>query len=347
MKSNTLKMILFLAAFILGLMALVAGFNFAVDPMCYYRCDVIDTNRQSQNVYYQAAQIVGANPEAQVVILGSSRGETTSALWVEEVTGLKTINLSKGGAGLLLKVALLRTALDQKLPLKKVIWIADYFELAGEVTDVKVRQTPVLREKLLADVEGLDGVKYYLEHLQSLISHNTLEAAIHQLNQKKSDGMFAPKGSGSGIDYQKCASADYAGKTTPDVLAKEIDVSYSTFGGPMKAPLNPNFVELFKKQIKATAEQGVEVLILVPPFHPEFARRHAKDHPEAVKSHQEWLEMIRALQSDKVYVQSYWDGVPGDDAGPSFWDDGSHATCKAMMLMLKPGLSGTKAPATL
>ncbi|WP_374032719.1 hypothetical protein [Bdellovibrio bacteriovorus] len=132
MKSNTLKMILFLAAFIIGLMGLVAGFNFAVDPMCYYRCDVIDTNRQSQNVYYQAAQIVGANPNAEVVILGSSRGETTSALWVEEVTGLKTINLSKGGAGLLLKVSLLRTALDQKLPLKKVIWIADYFELAGK-----------------------------------------------------------------------------------------------------------------------------------------------------------------------------------------------------------------------
>lgn len=338
MKSNTLKMILFLAAFILGLMGLVAGFNFAVDPMCYYHCDGIDTNRQTQNVYYQASQIVGANPDAQVVILGSSRGETTSALWVEEVTGLKTINLSKGGAGLLLKVALLRSALDQKLPLKKVIWIADYFELAGEVTDVKVRQTPVLREKLLPDVEGLDGMKYYLEHLQSLISHNTLEAGLHQLGQKKPDGMFAPKGSGSDVDYKKCAAPDYAGKATIDILAKEIEISYSTFGGLMKASLNPKFVELFKKQIQATAEQGIEVLILVPPFHPEFVRRHAKDHPEAAKSHQEWLSIIQSLASDKIHVQSYWDGVPGDDAGPSFWDDGSHATCKSMMLMLKPVL---------
>lgn len=339
MQHNALKMIFALAAFIVALLGAVAGFNYFVDPMCYYRCDALDTNRANQNVYYQAAQTVAANPDAQVVIMGSSRGETTSALWVDEVTGLKTINLSKGGAGLLLKVALLRNAQEQKLPLKKVIWIADYFELAGEVTDAKVRHTPVLRNVLLKDVEGLSGVKHELERLQILISHNTFEASLHQMKRKSTDEIFSLKGSGSAIDYVKCAAPEFQGKATPADLKKEIDVSYSTFSGPMRAPLNEKFVALFKQQIHSLSEQGVEVLILVPPFHPDFMKRLAKEFPDTAKSHAAWLDILKGLESEKVRVQSYWDGIPGDDAGPSFWDDGSHATCKSMMLMLKPAIS--------
>ncbi|WP_374032720.1 hypothetical protein [Bdellovibrio bacteriovorus] len=115
------------------------------------------------------------------------------------------------------------------------------------MTDVKVRQTPVLREKLLADVEGLDGMKYYLEHLQSLISHNTLEAAIHQLNQKKLTACLRPKAAAVALIIKSARRLTMSGKTTPDVLAKEIDVSYSTFGGPMKAALESQICRVIQK----------------------------------------------------------------------------------------------------
>lgn len=338
--NNTLKVLLSLAGISVALLGAVAAFNVIADPMCYYRCETIDTSRHTQNVYYQAAQIVGANPDAEVLIVGSSRGERTPPLWIQEVTGKKTVNLSKGGAGLLLKVALLRTAEEYKLPLKKVIWIADYFELAGDVTDVKVRQTPVLKKQITAELSelGVFGIKNYFEGLQRLIDHNSFEASMRQL-QNLDEDIFEPKGSGTKIDYVSCASPDFKGKTSTDLLPKEIDISYSSFGPPLQTPLSEKFVMIFKNEIKRLANKGIEIEILIPPFHPTLMARLQKEHPQVVELHNQWLKIYQEFEFEKnVRISSYWSGIPGDDAGPSFWDDGAHPTCKSMMQMLKPVL---------
>lgn len=335
--NKTLKIIFSLAGFVVLLLGCVALFNAYADPMCYYRCDAIDLTRHTQNVYYQSAQMVAANPDAEILIMGSSRGETTPPLWVQSVTGMKTINLSKGGAGLLLKVALLKTAEEYKLPLKKVIWIADYFELAGDVTDVKVRQTPVLRKHIASELKGLEGVgglKYYAERTQRLFDHNSFEASLQQLKNKEED-FFDPKGSGSKIEYEKCASPEYNGNISSELLPKAVSGSYTTFSPGFRSPLNQNFVDIFKHEIKALADKGIEVIILIPPYHPDVLKRIAQSYPDTSEFFKKWLTIIKDLESQKVRVLSYWEGgIPSDDAGPSFWDDGAHPTCKSMLLML-------------
>lgn len=337
--NKTLKILFFMAGLVLILLGGVAGFNIYVDPMCYYRCETIDLNRHTQNVYYQSAQIVAANPDAEILIMGSSRGERTPPLWVQKVSGKKSINLSKGGAGLLLKVTLIRTAEELKLPIKKVIWVADYFELAGDVTDVKVRQTPVLKKHLANELGSAGGgLKNYFEGLQRLIDHNSFEASMRQLQHSEED-VFDASGSGSKIDFESCASPEFKGKTSLEMLPKEVDISYNSFAPPLRAPLNDKFVQIFKNEILDLAKKGIQVEILVPPFHPDLMKRLAKAYPTALELHKQWLQIFKELETEKnVQILSYWDGIPGDDAGPSFWDDGAHPTCKSMMMMLKPGL---------
>lgn len=334
---KTLKVILSLAFFILLLLGGIAAFNLYADPMCYYRCQAVDIQRPTQNVYYEAVQLIAANPEAQVLILGSSRGQTTPGLWVQEQTGLKTLNLSKGGAGVLLKLALVRTALEHKLPLKRVIWIADYFEVAGDVTDVKVRQTPVLRKHLMAELPEEGGIKNRLESLQRLVDHNTFEASLAQM--KSLSKAFQIPESGANIDFKACAAPDFKGKTPAEVLFKEVDISYSTFAPVLRSKLNESYMGYLKQELQSLEQRGVEVLVLIPPFQPGFMARFADEFPEAVQAHNQWLAQLKSWQSEKIQVSSFWEGIPGDDKGPSFWDDGAHPTCKSMVLMLQKGLS--------
>nr|WP_295906017.1 hypothetical protein [uncultured Bdellovibrio sp.] len=331
---KTVKVILSLAFFAVLLLGGIAAFNFYVDPMCYYHCETVDVKRPTQNVYYEATQLIAAHPDAEVLILGSSRGQTTPGLWVQDRTGMKTLNLSKGSAGLLFKLAVLRTALEYKLPLKKVIWIADYFEVAGDVTDVKVRQTPVLRKHLSKELAV--SKKSHLEFVQRLIDHNSIEASFAEM--KSWSRPFEIPQSGVDIDFRACVAPDFKGKTPVSILPKEVDISYSTFGLLLRANPNEFFMDALKQELKKLEQSGVEVLILVPPFHPNFMARLAKDAPESLKWHQQWLEYLNSLQSEKIHVSSFWEGVPGDDHSPSFWDDGAHPTCKAMMIMLEKGL---------
>lgn len=334
--NKNVKVILSLAFFVILLLGGIAAFNFYVDPMCYYHCQSVKVQHPTQNVYYEATQLIAAHPEAEVLILGSSRGQTTPGNWVENHIGMKTLNLSKGGAGILLKLALLRTAQEYKLPLKKIIWIADYFEVAGDVTDVKVRQTPVLRKHLVKELPEEAGIKNRLEFLQRLIDHTSFEASLAQI--KSLSTTFEVPQSGVNIDSNACASPDFKGKTPVDVLSKEIDISYSTFGLMLRSKMNDSYMADLKKEIQMLGQSGIEVLILIPPFHPKFMARLAKDAPESLERHKQWLDQLNSLQSDRIHVSSFWDRIPGDDGGPSFWDDGAHPTCKSMMIMLDKAL---------
>ncbi|WP_374028810.1 hypothetical protein [Bdellovibrio bacteriovorus] len=324
------------------LLAAIVGINLVADPMCYYRCPVVDIHRKTQNVYYQAAQTVRGNLDAEVIVLGSSRGETTSPLWIQKETGLKTINLSKGGSGLMLKLSLLQIVNEFNLPLKRVIWIADYFEFSEVSTDVKVRLTPALNKYLPGEKDKDFSISEVRTALQRLIDHNSLEASLKQLSSNESFDATS-RGSASQINYDLCASVDFKGKTSLKVLQKEVDMSYASFLGPLTSALSENYVALFKKTVQSLSKQGVEVLVIIPPYHPKLMARFKEAHPMNYEVHMAWVRDLFALNDgEKVKVVSYYNGIPNDTGGPEYWDDGAHATCKTMMLILKPELDANQ-----
>jgi hypothetical protein len=339
-RNNSLKMLFYLSGIIVLILSVVAVTNISVDPMCYYHCDELDIKRSTQNLYYQSAQLVAGNPGAKILILGSSRGQTLSPLWVEKMTGMKTVNLSQGGASLYLKMALLRIASDYKLPLKKVIWIADYFEIAGDVTDVKVRQTDVLRKQLGQELENSGKLKEFLESIQRLFDHSSFEASLKQLSSKNKNKSLDLSGSGSDIDFEKCQHRDFQGLTPKNMIQKEVQISYSAFGPMLRAKINQKFLSLMKSEIQKIASAGIEVEILIPPFHPELMDKLLREHPEVRADHIEWLGALESLKSEKIHILNYWNGTPSDNLGPTYWNDGAHPTCKSMMLMLGPILKG-------
>lgn len=314
----------------------VGVFNYVIDPMCYYHCSVVDTSKRTQNVYYQAAQTAVASPDAEILILGSSRGETTPSKWIEDVTGQKTINLSIGGAEILLKIALLNAALDAGINIKKVIWIADYFELVPVSTDIKTKITPAL-QKHIGSVTGEDIFYYYLGHLQRLIDHNSLEASFEQLKGDPSS-LFSKGGNGSSIDYVKCKDPRYLGSIPSEDIKKRVAASYSGFQERLAADQDPAYWSLFDGQLRALNEKGIEVILFIPPYHPDFKMKFDIEFPQYAAQSKAWITRLNSMSSEKIRVLNYFEGIPGDDKGPSFWDDGMHMTCKSAIIMLEKSL---------
>ncbi|KHD89992.1 MAG: hypothetical protein OM95_00225 [Bdellovibrio sp. ArHS] len=333
---SALRSLLFFAFFCLLLVGGVAVFNYVQDPMCYFHCEGIDLNRRTHNVYYQAAQTLAANPEAEVLILGSSRGERVSPRWISEVTGLKTINLSQGGADLLLKVALSNIALETNPKLKKVIWMADYFELLAMTTDAKVKWNPALSSHL-PGAQSHTTWQTYLQKAKVLVDHNTFEAAVSLARSQ----MFRKLGNGDDLDPQACASESFVGKTSAEMLPVEVSIVYPRFSSFLRMDLSPEYSQIFREQIQKLAAKGIEVVINIAPYHPDFEKRLQLEDPRSADLQKTWVKLVEGLQGENVKVLNYFSGIPGDDGGVKFWEDGVHPTCYAIIQMLKPGLQSS------
>lgn len=322
----------FLAGSIGAVLLAIGGFNYGVDPECYYRCEDVDASRKTLNTYYRVAQKLQAFPDTEIVILGSSRGETTPPLWMQSVSGVRTLNLSAAGSELSTKLTFIKIA-EEKTRLRKVIWFADYFELIGETVDAKLTNTPALRKYLKGQIAA-KGFQQRLKDLQSLIDHNTLEASLYFLNNQKETEIN--QGSGSEIDYESCLSPQFKGKETPESLQKEVALLYQNYVSRVLPPLqSQRSLEVFKSEMIALAQKKIEVVVVIPPYHPEFLRRLKIEHKDIFDRHQSWILEVLGLASKGIQVRNYFDGIPGDDGSPGYWNDGVHFTCRGAIQMLK------------
>ncbi|MFS4461094.1 hypothetical protein [Bdellovibrio sp. HCB2-146] len=329
---NALKSIYMLAGVTAVMLIGMAAFNYAVDPQCFYHCDTLDTTRQTVNVYYQVAQKIAAHPDAEQIILGSSRGETTSPLWLEKETGLKTLNLSVGGAEMKAKLAFLNIA-QERLKLKRVIWLADYFELITEHADAKIKNSPYLRRYIpesLRDQQSVAAIKDLLK----LIDHNTLEASIYSISHR--DQINLNQGASSDADFELCASDKYKGKETPASLKKEVDSIYQSYVNQIfPVAQNPAAWAAFEQKVTELTSKGVAVVIVIAPYNPTFIENLKKEYPDIYQRHLEWIDKLRALKSSSVSVVNFFEGIPSDDRSPAFWHDGVHFSCKGAQLLLQ------------
>ena len=264
--------------------------------------------------------------------MGSSRGESTSPLWIQEVTGLKTLNLSASGSELTSKLAFVNIAIENT-QVKKVIWLADYFELITQNRDIKIKSTPALR-KYLKDGDSAKSWDVFANDIQGLLNHNTTEASFHFLNNHSETTIT--QGMGSDIDYKNCMSPEFKGKESEESLKKEIDMIYQSYSHDILVPQQDDREwATFKKMVANLESRGIDLMIVVPPYHPDFVGRLKSEHPDIYERHLKWIAQLKTLKSAKTNVVDFFSGIPGTDSSPSYWDDGIHFTCKSSGLMLK------------
>jgi hypothetical protein len=324
------------ALIILGLSTLlvvggIAYFNYTTDAQCYYQCPEVVKEKRTLNHYYQMAQRLMIYKDTQIVVVGSSRGESTPPLWIQTVEDKRALNLSAAGAELSTKRALLKVAQENN-SIKKVYWFADYFDLITETQDVKIKKTPALR-RYLNDPTQSKSWREHLAWLQGLIDHNTTSASLHFLKRPPSPVL----GQG-GLDDPNnlCEKEEFRGKETESSLKTKINVLYEAYTQKvLRPPQNETAWQEFEDEMRFLKSKNIEVVVLILPYHPDFLSRLKKEHPDLYKKHQIWAARIEQFKAMGVRVLNYLDGVEGDDGSAKFWDDGVHVTCHMAIKMLR------------
>lgn len=326
----SLRAIYILAAFIVIFLGGIATFNYVVDPQCFFHCKELDANRKTVNLYYHVAQRILAYPDTEQVVIGSSRGEGVSGLELEKATGLKTLNLSVGGSEATSKLAFLRIA-SENLKLKRVIWMADYFELLTDIADPKILFSEALIKNSPIELRNTTTA---LKIVSKLIDRQTIEASIHQVSNSSSAALN--RGPSSEVTYTHCLSPDFKGKISPDVLIKEVDLIYNAYLQQIfTVKENTQAWIAVSSEIKKLSSRGVEIVIVIPPYNPNFMERLEKDRPLVFKNHLEWIAKLQSQKNDLLKVVNFFDGIPGDDGSPKFWEDGVHFSCFSNAIILK------------
>ena len=331
---NALKSIYALATFIGLFILAIAGFNYSTDAFCFFRCDVVDVNRQTVNLYYQVAQRVLAYPDTEQIVLGSSRGESIPLKSLQNETGLKTLNLSVGGSEVKSKLAYLSFA-TKNLKLKRVIWIADYFEISTSLSDPRLLYSPALSSEAPSELKD-SASSERIGRLSRIIDRQTLEASFKMLSVRE----YAQISPGiNNVTLEECLEAEAKKDQTPETLAKEVDLLYHSYvHGIFAAKENPKALQELKKALASVSHQGIEVLILIPPYNPRFSKNLEQQSPQIYHRHLDWLKQVHSLATDKIRVVDYFLGIPDTEDSPQFWSDGVHFTCAATQIMFKQAL---------
>lgn len=314
-----------------AVIAAIAAFSYTVDPLCYYRCENVTAEKKNLNGYHRNLQRILRYPDTELLVLGSSRGESLPLAWLAEEYSLKALNLSVGGADIHAKAAFLQFALE-RLQLKKVIWIADYFELIDENMSDKVSLTPALRN--LAAKSDTPALGSSLKRLPTLIEHNTIEAGFALLRGKKVQ--WPPdRGENSGLDLPHCRQSVSDAKLTEAKLLKEVGMIYDGYAGRILRPeQNPNSYKKMRELAQTLSARGISLIIVIPPYHPEFMRRLKAEQPQIFSRHEVWAKKLGALAGPNAEIRDFFSMARFASAPALHWSDGVHFNCAAAAEML-------------
>ncbi|WP_374000686.1 hypothetical protein [Bdellovibrio bacteriovorus] len=299
----------------------VIGFTLWRDPYCN-NCSEIDVHRYSVNSYYEVAQILKANPDAEVIIVGTSRGQGFSPEWLSRKLGKKVLNLAVAGSSAEAKIAFIELA-KKMIPLKMVIWQADYYEILGDSKESKLHAM-----KLYSPAGQLDFSNLKSKILLSL-DHSNFDAAIALGNKKLTNESFR-----LGVDSivsENCFKDSFAGSLSEETLKKEVQLMYYNYTKQVFIPKESRWKKDLMLQY-LSKDIGVDFVVAFVPYHPDFTKQLQHEYPEIMQRHLDW---INDLQKATGKVQSYINSIEQDDGSPKYWKDGTHFTCYASYLILQ------------
>lgn len=326
-----------LLAACLGVLIPLSIFNFIVDPLAYFRESEINLKKATVNGFYQLGQIVLNHPDAETILIGSSRAQTTPPLWLQTKLRSKTLNLGMGQSDLYSKLMVMNYAL-QHAPIKNVIWYADYFELLPQMRDKKVKSTPAFSPYLVGDSQESLFEKQSFEILRwrEIFDHNMFEAALYSLKVSPPDNKN--QGSGSYLDTAKCESEYYPGEKSAAALKRELESTFEHYARKILGfDISQKEWEIFEKALTSAAQSQINVTVLIVPYHPEFLRRLRDELPRSYKAHQDWrvkLNGLNKLGLRGLRIIDFFDGIPKADGSEKFWNDGTHFNCHGAVKLL-------------
>lgn len=256
------------------------------------------------------------------IIVGSSRGQTFSPYQLSERTGLNCVNMSVGGANTGLKQFYIKEAMKNN-KIKKLVYVSDFYEFFSSP----------LPDELFFQAELFDGIQKFeknrapslLEFFVMLVDQVRFNRDTEAyLTQKKLEDVIGARGEkpSFGLERYELDNKYELRKKSDlnrDILRDFTNYSKNVWLGP--------FLEKKVKKLKSFFSEinnkGVEVNVILSPYHPRFRRMFEESLPELQKGKEYWRKELGSSPAVIVYDFDEISNKLLDDSN-KYWDDGVH-----------------------
>lgn len=321
---------LLFASILTGILG-IGLFNFLVDAQCTFGCNSVKVERDSLNPFFQKAKQISNFDNLETLIVGSSRGESTSSTWYSQAGFGSTLNVSIAGAEAFAKATLIDLALEKRT-LKNIIWLADDFDLQGQVIDAKIENLKALERFFPTDFKTKQKNKWQrvITQIQYLIDHKSFEASLKYLTQKEKVRNLALKKVGEEFSLEYCESIGKPAENEELLLDKNIQLIFQNYvNGPLRYETPVENWKWFQSKVNSWNEMGLKIYLVINPFHYKFLSRLEKENAVLFEKHQNWTQKIKLLQGPLIHVVSLEELESEESPQDSlFWSDGVHYTCR-------------------
>ncbi len=327
----------FLLHFVLGqavMGVLLLGFVTWMDPFrnlnMPWRIDFIS----DRNPGYKRFKLLGSASGVTDLVVGSSTSEVFVPQVLKEKYGVNAFASNTGGASLPLRLLMIRHALATQPGLKRIIYVADLFELSNPVLDSAAYYQPEMMKEMDDDLVAASGPEW-TQRFSDFFSFLVIDRSIRTFKDfiALRRGVYVSSYHADGSTTQSMI-----GGRQGDLLERRVMASAAglrAIYGEMTEP-HPHAIRILGRLTELMeAHPGVELHLILAPFHELFYRQFSS-HFERTKIYSKWVEIIQSCRRPNVFVHDFSypaylsSGVLLDDR---FWQDGVHFTSELMLKM--------------
>lgn len=110
---------------------------------------------------------------------------------------------------------------------------------------------------------------------------------------------------------------------------------YDGYAGRILVPeQNARSYAKMRGMARTLAARGIDLLIVIPPHHPEFMRRLKAEQPQIFASHETWVKQLAGLAGPHTETRDFFSDNRFSPEPARYWTDGVHFNCAAAAEML-------------
>lgn len=111
---------------------------------------------------------------------------------------------------------------------------------------------------------------------------------------------------------------------------------YDGYAGRILVPeQNPHSVAKMRDMARNLAARGIDLVIIVPAYHPEFMRRLKAERPQIFARHETWVKQLAGLAGPQTEIRDFFLDSRFSSEPALYWTDGVHFNCAAAAEMLR------------
>lgn len=279
----------------------------------------------------------------ETLIVGSSTSEAYHPSDVDKLYSTRSYVTSLGGADTPSRTVFIKKAIKEFKNLKRIIYIADFFEFNKYVAKPQVAFNLEMGQELpsYAKPSLLKFIRYYL-------NHQLLEDSFNIVKRKKKNKQIEVGSNGatsrsmvlSSVQVEKGINNQLDDKKMGQLMEYIIEnsITYKTSVLNNFEQLNPTVVKLYEEILDMAKNKEIEIIFILSPYHYEFKKR-LKEIPSFNETYAKWTSLLEGYDKmGHVKVISGVNEIFSTSERSGAWRDGIHYSREAAFHLLKQGL---------